>query len=300
MAREPKEIVAFRKFLKEFQGKIKEMTPQLAEKRKKEVVAWLDKTWDFEDVMAAEIEKARLAGAKGSRAADFMKEGKFASALADWKKAVETHHKNLEDITAYSESAKKLHDEAEKQIKALKKSGVALDQKLAKSLAEMEKALPNLKKTHVKASKLQGHVVMYATRIQASMESVVKQALKRVDPKELPKTLDEKGRKKTQKIVERMKKSFNDTCGTVNAKLRASDFESAQSALEKAKDPLKTLEDLEKICADTQKKMKNDIAKMKDKDAVEKIIKLVKDTFAQSQRQFTALEKAVRSAMARA
>ena len=298
-----KEIENFEKYYKAFQKDLKTYSSAAAEKKKKDLLGWLDKTWAKEDAFSEAIEKARLSGVTGSKAADFIKLPDCAKPLTEWKKAVATHHNNIEQMTTYFKEVRNLFVELEgrcNDIEALlKKKGSALglsmkeEIKLKATIKEARRYLPDLRKAE--ATKLPGHAVMYATHLQQTVEVLVKQALKKVDPKELPKQLDEADRKKTLKLLKDGKAAILRYSNLIRSNLEG-DLKKAQEALKSLDSEVKALESLDDICKDAAKKMKKEIAANTDQKAIEDVIKKSAEFYKRGSGILETLKKQVHKA----
>ncbi len=275
-----KETDKFEKDFRASQKRIKQLSLAEGNKRKKQILSWLDETWKVEDAMSDAVQVARKAGVTGSKAADFIKEGNVAKALKDWKAAVAKHHANIDELTEFSGDAKSLHDELLKRTtaveKELKKSkGGLSDVKIMATVKEAKRALADLKKSSGVPGTMKAHVVFYARKMQPSIEAIVRDALKKVDPKEFPKSLQEPNRKKTIRQVKANERKLNALCSTGSEALDKNDLKKAAGALKLAKKELEALEKLADEYTGVTKKMRKELKDAKDGKIIAEMIKAV-------------------------
>ncbi|MEX0286917.1 MAG: hypothetical protein AB3N23_20115 [Paracoccaceae bacterium] len=119
----PKEAEKFEKDFRAAatQKKIKATTVAEGQKLKKLMTNWLETTWKIEDMVSDGVQKARIAGNSGSKAADFVSETGVTKPLKEWYAAVKKHHKNVDGFQAFCNDAQEFHDELDKRIKAVEK-----------------------------------------------------------------------------------------------------------------------------------------------------------------------------------
>ncbi|GGH25442.1 hypothetical protein SAMN05444007_103236 [Cribrihabitans marinus] len=299
-----KEREKFEKDFKKTKPQLKALSAAQGTKMKKQVLSWLDETWKLEDKLSDTIVAARKSGVTGTRAADFIKEKAVAKALKDWKAAVVKHHGNIDELTGFSNDAQALHDELARRTefieKDLKKSKTGMkDMKIMATVKEAKRALPDLKKAGAFGSDLPVHVVFYARKLQQSVEVIVKQALKKADPKEFPKALQPEQRKRTVRTVTGHERKVLNYCRAAEAGMEK-DIKKAAKALDMAKKELEPLEKLHDEFTSVAKKMRKEIAESKDKAAIVKLMKSVNDSFRKCDAVFDELDEKIDAAQAQA
>ncbi len=292
------------KFLKNFKNyriRIKAHAAAEADKRKKEVMAHLKRTWDDEDKLIAEIEKAVKSGVTGSKPSDFKTIMPIRAALADWKTSIEKHHANVDGLVDFSENAKLLEAEIKKNVvaieKDLKKTKSKPDKETAAILKECDTALKDLKKATKTGATLPGHVVFYARKLKQSVEVTFTKAVKNASPKEFPKSMQENERKRTLRKVAVFERKIPTLCKTALGYVPG-DLKNAEKALKAAKSELADLQKLNDECVGTAKKMKKEISESKDKAALLALIKSVSTAFKKCDDVFDKADEAVEQAQA--
>jgi uncharacterized phage infection (PIP) family protein YhgE len=292
-----KEAEAFVKDYKATQKQLKALSPAEAQKRKKALLAQLDKTWDAEDRLQEAIQKVRLSGVTGKKAADFIKHKEVQKPLKDWKAALALHHAGLKELADFGKEAAALEAALSKRIvaaeKDLKKSGGMGDMKAMATVKEAKRGLPDLKKSAQIYGTLQGHVVMYGKNFERSIEAIVKAALKEVDPKEFPKPFAAEQRKKTVRALKDMARKIDAYCKQAEKSLREGDGATAGKALKEANKVLQTLEKLNESGQSIEKKMKKEVKLAADGKEVTQLIKTVARTHAACDARVDGLEDQV-------
>ena len=285
------------KFIKDFKSTEKQLklfSLAEAEKRKKAITAQLDKTWKVEDILQEAIQKARLSGVKGKKAADFIKLGPVAKELKTWQAALKLHTEGLKDFEDHCAEARTMQTALDKRVvaveKDIKKSGGTGDIKLMATVKEARRALTDLEKTAKAFGTLQGHVVLYGAHLPRTIEAIVKTALDAVDPKEFPKAFEADNRKKTAKMLKDHKRKLDGLFKMADAELERGGEKMGK--IFKAMDAL--LSDLEKLDAEgikTEKTMKKEIKEAKDGKEIADLIKAVRKSHKIYATEAKALKK---------
>jgi hypothetical protein len=298
-----KETDKFIKNFKTYQTRIKAHTAAEGEKRKKDVLSHLKSTWDDEDKLIAEIEKAVKSGITGSKPSDFKTVMPIRAALADWKTAIEKHHANVDALVEFSDRGKVLEGEIQKNVTAidkdLKKTKAKPDKETAAILKECNTALKDLKKVVKLGGTLPGHVVFYARKLQRSVEVTFTKAVKSASPKEFPKSMQESERKRTLRKVAVFERKIPTLCKTAMGYV-PDDMKNAEKALKAAKSELSDLQKLSDECASTAKKMKKEISESKDKTDLIALIKSVTTAFKKCDDIFDKADEMIEQAQAQA
>lgn len=270
------------KFVKDFKAtkaRLKELTPQVAEKKKKAVIAQLDKTWAEEDKMKAGVVKAAGEGVEGTKPDAFVKHGAVSKPHKAWKAALSLHHKGIEEFDKFRAEARALEQSLSKRIKLvekeLKKGGGG--GQVDAVLKEAKSALPQLKKAADVFGTMQGHVVMYGGNEARATEAIVKQAIDSTKPKKLPPALAKENRAKTENTVKGFEKKIMGIVKLGSKLAESGDLAKSEKVVEKVQPLLKKLAALDKEVQVAAKKMKKEIKAAKDSKEVEALIKRISD-----------------------
>lgn len=291
----------FEKYFNSVQKQIKELSPDKGGKINKRILSWLNETWKMEDALAAAVEAARKDGSvTGSKVADFLKDKRFVAALKTWKDAVAKHHVQINELTDFSNRAQKLHDELAKRCNEIEKEvkkAKATNAKVMDTVKAARKILPDLKKSGALGSSLQGHVVFYARKMQQSVETVIRQVLKKIDPKEFPKSMQEAQRGRTLREVAVQERKIIGLCRAALGE-RDKDPRKAAKAIKLAGAELSKLKKLNDEVASAAKSMRKEINESKDKKALIDLIKAVTNASRKCDIAFGRSRDAVEKAQA--
>lgn len=287
------------KFMKDFKAtekQLKEFASAEAEKRKKTLIANLEKTWAAEDVVQEAVQKVRLSGVQGKKTADFIKEGDVPKTLKVWQKELKVHLSGLKEFEAYCKEALALHKELDKRVvaveKDMKKSGGTGDVKLMATVKEAKRALPDLQKTAKAFGTLQGHVVLYGANLQRTLDAIVKTALEAVDPKEFPKAFEGDNRKKTAKILKDHTRKIDALCKAGQKAVEAGG-DKVEKVIDKANKLLSDLEKIDEEGTKVAKTMKKEIKEAKDGKEIAELIKVASLAYKKCAAEIEALQDAL-------
>ncbi len=275
------------KFIKDFRAtekRIKELSIAEGNKLKKRMTSWLETTWKVEDLVSDAVQKARISGNSGSKAADFVSEPDVLKYLKEWKAAVTKHHKNLDVFQDFCKDARELHGvltgriaAVEKELK--KKKTTTADVKILATIKDAKRAATELKKSAELGSSIPAHMVFYARKLQASIEAIVRDALKKVDPKEFPKSLQEANRKKTLRTVKGHERKIHALFKSGTAEIsKSGDLKKAANALKLAKTEFAGLEKFSDEFSAILKKMRKELKEHKESKEMTALIKITIDT----------------------
>ena len=294
------------KFVKDFkatQKRLKELSFAEGEKKRKALLANLEKTWAAEDVMKEGVVKAKTAGVEGKRSADFIKHKDVSKPFKVWQMALKVHTDGVDEFNKFHTEAKALETALTKRIalveKELKKSGGMSDMKVASVVQQAKRALPDLKKAAGLFGKLQGHVVMYGANAQRATDAIVRQAVESVTPKEFPPSLAKEGRKKTVKLLKDAGKKVGAFHKIGMQAVEEGDLKRAEQAMKKIEPLMKPLEGLEKDIKVTTGKMKKELKMAPDAKEIQALIKSATKLIARLEEDVEELEEKIDEAQER-
>lgn len=188
---------------------------QDAEKLRDKLVKDLQAAWDKEDDLRDAIKEAKekrvLSGAAPD---DFKGDAKVKTALKTWQSAVAAYRKNVKPLEAHGKAARKVYKPMQKSHDALRKS-LKSDKPAAsekKAIDNALSALDNLQKAGGIFGTLKVHEVFYALKMKPSIEQIFKDVLKSASSAELPKVLEEAGRRKALNTARAIEDSVRDLC----------------------------------------------------------------------------------------
>ena len=292
-----KEVEKFLKDYKQIAKQVAELSVAAGEKQKKAMLAHLDLTWAAEDALQEAVQKSRLSGVQGKKAADFTKQPDVGKALKPWQVALKKHVDGIKAFEDFCDRAKLLLTDLTKRLalveKELKKSGGTGDVKTMATIKEAQRALTDLKKSAGLVGSLQGHVVMYGANMQRALDGVVKNALAEVDPKEFPKAFEEDNLHRTERQLKDTTRKIDQL---VKTGMKGVDDGKADK-LDKLRKSLKSLlAELEALDAEGKKvvkTMKKELAAAANGKKIAQLIKAVGLAYKNASVKVEVLEDAI-------
>ena len=298
-----KEWDKFQAEFKKLQPGIKKLPVSGATKIHAQLKKTLTKAWDQEDKFRDALGKAQKDGVKSEKLADFMKDKGFKDAHTTWKKAVETHHGEVDQLKAYCSQAAETHGklttlqtDIEKYQK--KNKGVAPPSKEIEKLpTTLKKQIAELKKTKDAIGKLTAPEKLYAVNFKRTVDNILKKSGKsgKVSDADLPKLLEDKALKKNVKEASNLVRSITELCDSAVENAPAS-RKDATTDLKKAKLQIKQLKKLSTNYQNVKKKHPDKIKASKDAKKVLASIKNFASQLTDSEKKLKDSEAAVKKA----
>jgi hypothetical protein len=306
--------------------RMKEVKPEKARRLKVELEAKLQTTWDAEDALKEAIQKARLSGVTSKKSAVLLKGPNVIKPLKTWEIALKAYHAKLDEFGQFHKDAKLLSDGMDKTIKEAKKATkevakgakkeadklggkagklagkVAGGMSSAASGAMLDEAIELAKKHFVQLNtcveiygKLPSHVVMYGLNYQRTIEAIMRQAVEAITPRDLPESLTDDQRKKTNKLLKVKPKAIEKLSKGVTKALEIDKKDVAEASFAKMEAELKAIEGLVKDCKTAQSKMKKEIEAHKESRTIKALVQLIPKVYKKCEKMVEDTEKELKT-----
>jgi hypothetical protein len=268
---------------------------------KKKLVAKLEVAWKKEDELRDKIVEAHRTGNSGNKPADFAHDDGYKSALKAWQSAVSVFRDSVDDLKSYSESAAKHHKSWLREHKNFEKEAKKNKDSSAKAkintlIKDSSAALTDLDAAQKIFGTLTVPQVFYASKMNDSIDAIVKTTMKKASDTGIPDFLEDPERSRTAKSVNRIEKSIRKFCKEALQKADGAP-DDAQKLLKKAMDELKSLQALNKEHLLARKKNSKIIAKHAQGAKMKSAIDNVESTLKKCEDVVESAEKTIDKAL---
>ncbi|AZV78637.1 hypothetical protein EBB79_12640 [Parasedimentitalea marina] len=275
---------------KKLQPQIKKFDSSIAEKQIKKIKLALETAWDAEDVLAAALKKAKEAGLKGKKPADFMADAEFKAALGKLKKEAAQHAKDVKILDAFSKQATPTFKELTKLLATVNKLINEKDKEQVKVQDALTAGHEKVKFSAQSKGKLTPAEIFYGAQLDRVVDRVInksKDAGKSGPAGDAAKLIELKELTKNSKATKKMATQIEKLC--VNAVNKAeTNKKAAVQYLKKASELHKKQKEFNTAYLAVKKKNADLIKKSKDKSKILRGIAAILSLHKQSSDLYSA------------